>query len=215
MPEPGPPSRQGPDMSAMAAGPVPWHRLAVRDGPWDQLLLASGAGDRASFDTLARQCRTILHVRALRVVKDVDDADEVVQESLLEVWRNAARYDPARGSVVTWMGQIVRHRAIDHVRSTSARTARELRAAHGSSAVDIDDTVESVLLSDDHDTVRDALGGLTDLQLQAVTLVYYDGLTLRQAAAWAGVPLPTMKTRVRDAVARLRSLLYIGSPSNR
>lgn len=215
MPEPCPPSRLGPGMSAMAAGHVTGHRLAVVDRPWDQLLLAAGAGDQASFDTLARQCRTVLHLRALRVVKDVDDADEVVQESLLEVWCNAARYDPARGSVVTWMGQIVRHRAIDHVRSTSARNARELRAAHGSSAVDIDDTVESVLLSEDHDIVRDALLGLTDLQLQAVTLVYYDGLTLRKAAVSAGVPLPTMKTRVRDAVARLRCVLCGGSSPNR
>lgn len=174
---------------------------------WEPLLMAAARGDWASFEQLAHESRAVLHHRALRIVDDLDDADEVVQESLLEAWRNAWRYDPARGSVLTWLGQIVRHRAIDHVRRTSARYARETRAVLGLAGADIDQTVESVLLDEDHADVRAALLRLTDLQLHAIRLVYFDGLTVPQAAARAGVPLGTMKTRVRDGIQRLRGAI--------
>ncbi len=174
---------------------------------WEPLLVAAARGDWASFEQLAHESRTVLHHRALQVLDSLDDADEVVQESLLEAWRNAWRYDPVRGSALTWLGQIVRHRAIDHVRRTSARCAREARAVQGPGAAEVDHTIESVLLGEDHADVRAALLRLTDLQLHAITLVYFEGLTVPQAAARVGVPLGTMKTRIRDGIQRLRGAI--------
>ena len=145
--------------------------------------------------------------RALRVLDNVHDADEVVQESMLEAWCTASRYDPHRGGARNWLAAIVRHRAIDLVRRTTARRQREHRVATQFRPVDMDDTAERVLILADHDTIRDALTGLTQRQQQAIRLVYYDGLTNSDAAALLRIPVPTLKTRLHDGICRLRRIV--------
>lgn len=178
---------------------------------WASLLVASGRGEEASFELLAQEVRDAMRFHAQRVLNDLEDVDEVVQESLLEAWCKAERFDPTRGGALTWLGAIVRHRAIDLVRQTTARRSREARDGHSSARVAGDDTVDSVLAIAEHDSVRTALSVLTDLQRQAVRLVYYEGLTSSQAAARLGVPVPTMKSRVHDGIGRLRGVVVTSS----
>lgn len=175
-----------------------------REQRWAGLLVAAGHGDEASFELLAQEVRGLLRLHARYVLNNVDDADEVVQEVLLEAWRNAHRYDPRLGRALPWLSQIVRHRAIDLIRRTSARRSRESGDLARSGNVDIDDTVETVLRLVDHENVRAALPCLTRLQREAVQLVYYEGLTISEAAAQLTVPAPTLKSRLRDGICRLR-----------
>ncbi|MDQ3103650.1 MAG: sigma-70 family RNA polymerase sigma factor [Actinomycetota bacterium] len=179
------------------------------------LLVVAGNGDQASFEVLAHEVRPRLRAYALHILRNADDADEVIQEVLLEAWRSAHRYDPSRGRATSWLGQIVRHRSIDLIRRTAARRSREDRVVVRSAVVDVDDTLETVLILADRDSVRAALPGLTDLQREAVSFVYYDGMTITEAARRLGIPVPTMKSRLRDAVRRLRAAVNANGSGSR
>ena len=90
-----------------------------------QLIAATGRGDRKAFDKLYAATSAKLYGTALAVLRRRDLAEDVVQEAYVRIWRNAASYDPARGSPITWMATIVRHLAIDAVRSRDARPMGE------------------------------------------------------------------------------------------
>jgi RNA polymerase sigma-70 factor (ECF subfamily) len=191
-------------LASAEAPPGPVQSSAQR---WAELLVASGKGHEACFTLLAEQVRGGMRSRAMRVLNDPDDAEEVVQESLIEAWYKADRYDPRLGGAMSWLGVIVRCRAIDLVRRTAARRAREHQANARALRVDVDDTADVVLHAADRSLVRTALPVLTDKQRQAVQLVYYEGLSNGQAAAALGIPIPTLKSRLREAVCRLRQVV--------
>jgi RNA polymerase sigma-70 factor (ECF subfamily) len=195
-----------PDTPATAKPPTA-DPLSPSAQGWAELLVAAGEGHEACFTLLAEQVRGALRSRAMRVLNDPDDAEEVVQESLIEAWYKADRYDPRLGGVMSWLGVIVRCRAIDLVRRTAARRAREEQANARSRGVDVDDTADVVLQAVDRSLVRAALPVLTHKQRGAVELVYYEGLSNAQAAAVLGIPLPTLKSRLREAVCRLRQVV--------
>ena len=142
-----------------------------------------------------------------RVVRDLAQSEEVMQEVLLEVWRTAARFDPAAGSATAWIMTLAHHRAVDRVRSEHSAAQRELRAATAS--VDYDDVIEAVEASLDHERVRRCLTSLTELQREAVTLAYYQGYTYREVAELLGIAVGTVKTRMRDGLIRLRDCLGV------
>ena len=190
-----------------AAKPMDLEDGLFSEDRWSELLVAAGRGEKASFERLAREARTGMRLRALRVLNNVHDADEVVQESLLEAWCTASRYDPRRGGARNWLATIVRHRAIDLIRRTTTRRQREHRVAVQHRSVDMDDTAELVLIQADHDAVRDALARLTERQQQAIRLVYYDGMTNNEAAAILRIPVATLKTRLHDGICRLRRIV--------
>lgn len=137
-------------------------------------------------------------------VQDPSQAEEVAQEVFIEAWRTATRYRPERGSVLTWVLTLARRRAIDRVRSTEAARRREARYLNETFGRPYDNVVEDVLAAWEHQQVRLHLDALTDLQKQAVELVYYRGHTSSEAARLLGVPWATVKTRLRDALIQLR-----------
>ncbi len=143
----------------------------------------------------------------LRVVRDPAQSEEVMQEVLLEVWRTAARFDPAAGSASAWIMTLAHRRAVDRVRSEQRATEREFRAATATIAYDeVSDAVEASL---EHERVRRCLAGLTDLQRESVLLAYYGGHSYREVAQLLGVAVGTVKTRMRDGLIRLRDCLGV------
>jgi RNA polymerase sigma-70 factor (ECF subfamily) len=140
-------------------------------------------------------------------VRDPGQAEEVAQEALVDVWRLAARFDPAKGSAVNWVLTITHRRAVDWVRSEQASQARQRRAA--SEQVPYDEVAEAVTARLEHQQVRRCLKTLTNLQREAITLAYYGGHTYREVAALLSVTLPTIKTRMRDGLIRLRDCLGV------
>jgi RNA polymerase sigma-70 factor (ECF subfamily) len=130
-----------------------------------------------------------------------------MQEVLLDVWRNAARFDPAAGSATAWIMMLAHRRAVDRVRSEQKSAERELRAATASVAYDqVTDAVEARL---DHERVRRCLASLTELQRESVTLAYYRGYSYSEVAQLLGVAVGTVKTRMRDGLIRLRDCLGV------
>jgi RNA polymerase sigma-70 factor, ECF subfamily len=164
-------------------------------------------GDAAAFDALFEQVGPSVFGTVRRVIRDPAQSEEVTQDVLLEVWRTAFKFDPARGSAMAWVMTLAHRRAVDRVRSVQKQTERELRTA--TAEIPYDDVIEAVESSLDRERVRRCLNSLTELQRESVTLAYYNGHTYGQVASLLGVPAGTVKTRMRDALIRLRDCLGV------
>ena len=146
---------------------------------------------------------------ARRILNRLEDAEEVVQDVFTQIWREAGKYERGRATVAGWVVMLARARAIDRLRSRNARP--DQRGADSSVMVDVPSTgwsPEQVTISaEDVREVRGALAELPDVQRSLVELAYYEGLTHSEIATKTGVPLGTVKTRIRTAMATLRGVL--------
>lgn len=164
--------------------------------------------DRDAFARLYDLTSAPVYGTVLRVIRDAGFSEETVQETYLQAWRHADRYDASRGSVLTWLVTMAHRRAVDRVRSEQSRGERDRRASAPERPFDV--VAEAVVVRDDRRRVADCLGSLTDLQRQSVEMAYYQGLTYREVADHLAVTLPTVKTRIRDGLRRLKSCLGVG-----
>jgi RNA polymerase sigma-70 factor, ECF subfamily len=183
-------------------------RAGAADPPAPDLecLLSSVAGgDRDAFEAVCHQVDAAVYTAVLRVVRDRSQSEEVAQDVLVEVWRIASRFDPAKGSAMAWVLMIAHRRAVDRVRSAQKSAERELRNSH--LPVAYDEVAETVEARMERARVRQCLGSLTDLQRESITLAYYGGYTYRQVAERLGVAAGTVSTRMRDGLLRLRNCL--------
>jgi len=181
-------------------------RAAADLGAWLRLV---ARGDADAFDAVYDQVAASVFGIVRRVVRDPAQSEEVTQDVLLEVWRDAAKFDPGRGSATAWVMTLAHRRAVDRVRSVQKESERERRTA--AADVPFDQVAEAVESSLERERVRRCLGSLTELQRESVTLAYYGGYTYAQVASLLGVPGGTIKTRMRDALIRLRDCLGVAS----
>jgi RNA polymerase sigma-70 factor (ECF subfamily) len=172
------------------------------------LLLGQVArGDEDAYGVIYGQVAGHVFGIARSVLRDPAQAEEVAQEVLLEVWRDAARFDAGRGTAMAWMMTLAHRRAVDRVRSEQASADREQRAARAEVSYDV--VAETVAARLDAERVRRCLGSLTELQQESITLAYYRGCTYREVAVLLKVPVGTVKTRMRDGLIRLRDCLGV------
>ena len=143
-----------------------------------------------------------------QVLRDPAQSEEVAQEVLLEVWRTASRFDPAKGSAASWALTIAHRRAVDRVRSENASSRREQKAVF-EDVSDGDNVAEIVAASLDRQRVNRCLDGLTDLQRESIKLAYYGGYSYPEVARLLGVALGTVKTRIRDGLIRMRDCMGV------
>ncbi|MFJ5228522.1 sigma-70 family RNA polymerase sigma factor [Kitasatospora sp. NPDC088391] len=184
--------------------PVPVASGPERSAALRSLLEQVARGDREAYEDLYEALAPVLLGIALKVLRDASHAEEVAQEALLEIWRSAPAYRPERGSVTAWACTIAHRRAVDRVRSVRARVEREQRVVREDRPVaePVADQVERAL---DAARVRRALAELTEAQRESLVLAYYAGYSQTRIAAVLGVPLGTVKSRVRDGLLRLRA----------
>jgi RNA polymerase sigma-70 factor, ECF subfamily len=164
----------------------------------ESLLRRLAAGETAALGEFYDAFAGLVNGLALRILRDAADAEDVVQEVFLQVWRQAARFDPTRGSVEAWLCIIARTRALDRLRRRTARREDPEDEAPSFSATP--KSAEAL-------AVRKALDGLTPDQRKALELAYFEGLTQSEIAERLGEPLGTIKTRIRTAMIRLRDVL--------
>lgn len=161
------------------------------------LIRQIAAGDQEALARFYDVQAGLVNGLALRILRDVADAEDVVQEVFVQVWRQAARFDPSRGSPEAWVCTITRSRALDRLRRRTSRREEAEDQGLGSTTPRNDEAL----------AVRKALDSLPLEQRRALELAYYDGLTQTEIAERLAQPLGTIKTRMRTAMIRLREVL--------
>ena len=204
------------------SNPRVMNRAASLAGQTDSDLLRQAAlGEESALAVLYDRYAPALYGIALRISGERADAEEIVIDAFAQAWREAGRFQSARGSVVAWLTVICRSRALDLVRGRGRR-GRLVAAAHaeapeqspamgagGASSAGDPEQAERRLV------VRGALDALSPPQRQAVELAFYEGLTHSEIAERLGEPLGTIKTRLRLGMEKLRGALrsYHTGPS--
>lgn len=174
----------------------------------DELLESTALGDEQAFGRLYDQLSSAVHGLARRVIRDPARAEEITQEVFLQLWQTAHRFDSRRGSARTWVMTLTHRRAVDVVRRDQSSSDREDRY-DWTGGPDVDVVAEAVTTRFEHEQVRRCIGSLTDLQREAVTLAYYGGYTYAEVASLLDANLPTVKTRMRDGLIRLRDCMGV------
>jgi RNA polymerase sigma-70 factor, ECF subfamily len=171
-----------------------------------ELLHAVARGDEVALARLYDQYRVILFGLLVRILGSRDEAEDVLQDVFIQVWRRAKDYNQERGKPFTWLVTLARSRAIDRLRLLGARQ-RLADAATKDITIEVADALHDTIQAGQREVVQKALATLPAEQKQALLLAYYDGLTQSEIASQLGTPLGTVKTRMRAGMTKLRGLL--------
>lgn len=170
------------------------------------LMVSIGRWEEAALAEVYRRHGAAVHHLARRVIASREYADEVTQEVFVDLWRRPEQFDAARGSLRTLLLTKAHGRAVDLVRSESARRAREERVGRDQElgSYDIDHFAWDLSTADQ---VKMGLDALSGDERRAIEMAYFDGLTYRQVAAELSEPEGTVKSRIRSGLRRLRTVL--------
>lgn len=171
-----------------------------------ELLKAIARQDETALAELYDRYRLILFGLLVRILNSREEAEDVLQEVFLQVWRRAADFDENRGRPFTWLVTLARSRGIDRLRNLAARE-RVAIAGSREPAEETSDAVADAVRSEQRGLVTLALEQLPDEQRRPLMLAYFDGLTQSEIAAKLNAPLGTIKTRMRSGLSKLRELL--------
>src|SRR5215470_10727210 len=181
---------------------VPWVE------PTDALLTARlSAGDDHALAEVFDRFGPAVYGAALRVLGEWTAAQDVAQDVFVELWSHPERYDPAAGSLRTYLTVLARHRSVDVVRSELRRVARQERNHRLTPPQSLPSPGDEVAAAEAAGMVRAAVRLLPDSQREVVELAYFGGMSYREVAVAAGIPEGTAKSRLRLALAKLESVL--------
>jgi len=183
-----------------------------RERPPDTFAVVRAAeGDPTALAVLHRRHAAVARGLAFRVLRDRGLAEDAVQEAFVDLWKTAARFDPARSSVRSWICLLTHRRAVDLARREARRRLADGHAGEldeGSYSAE-----DAVMLPLEQRSVRAALEQLNDRHRELLELAYYGGLTQSQLAERFGLPLGTVKSRMFEALRRLAAALGPAMPA--
>ena len=173
----------------------------------EDLMVLVGEGDPAAFEVIYDRHGGVAFSLAHRMCGRRQAAEDVVQEAFLSAWRRSSSYDPARGSVRTWLLGIVHHRAVDALRRSGNDGRRRVDLpVEEMDFEDADASVTAEVIERDRaGVVRDALGELPADQQRVIELAYFGGFTHTEIADMLGLPIGTVKGRMRLGLTKLRA----------
>ncbi len=176
-----------------------------------RVMAAVAAGDQRAFGELYDATSARIYGMVLRVLRDPGYSEETTQEVFLQIWRSAPNYDPNQGTPLAWMMTLAHRRAVDRVRSEQSGTDREAAYGAVSHSPEHDEVLEAVTQRLESDAVVACLDTLTDTQRESVRMAYYSGWTYREVAERLGVAVPTVKSRIRDGLIKLKTCLGVAA----
>jgi RNA polymerase sigma-70 factor (ECF subfamily) len=181
---------------------------ALPDLPDEQVMSFLQDGELSAFETIFDRHGSVAYSLAYRVCGRSAVAEEIVQEAFLSLWRSRARYDPARGSVRSWLLLVVHNRAVDALRRTRAGAGDLARDPILADRRPAPELTESLAVGrEEARRVRQALDDLPNEQRQVIELAYFAGLTHVEIAQRIGLPVGTVKSRMRLGMQKLRAAL--------
>ena len=175
----------------------------------DALLRRVAQDDVDAFAEFYDLTRARVFGLVLRVLRDPGYSEETTQDVYLQVWRNAATFNPAAGTPLAWLMTLAHRRAVDRVRSEQSASQRESRYGAANVELPADRVAEAVIQLDEQRQVTDCLASLTDPQRECIRLAYYEGLTYVQVSERLSANLATIKSRMRDGIRGLRKCLGV------
>ncbi|MFL6446262.1 MAG: sigma-70 family RNA polymerase sigma factor [Bryobacteraceae bacterium] len=184
-------------------------RKKAGDDSWNEYFWEVQKGNAEALAKLYDATSRPLYSLALRVLGNAADAEEVLLDVYQQIWRSAKSFNPARGSVWNWLVLLTRSRALDRLRKTASTRQHELPALPEQSPVASSDPLpeQTSMLAQEQTTVREAIRTLPPEQREALELAFFTGLTHNEIAVRLGLPLGTIKTRIRSAMDKLRAAL--------
>jgi RNA polymerase sigma-70 factor, ECF subfamily len=171
-----------------------------------ELLKAVARGDEQALAKIYDRYRVTLFGLLVRILNSREEAEDVLQEVFLQVWRRAADFDEKRGKPFTWLVTLTRSRGIDRLRTLAARERVAQAGAREASEL-VSDAATDTFRSEQRGLVNSALAQLPEEQKRPLIMAYFDGLTQSEIAVKLGAPLGTVKTRMRSGMTKLRDLL--------
>ena len=183
-------------------------QLGPLEARWMALIQGIAQGDQQALAPLYDETSRFVYALALRILQDYALAEEATMDVYLQIWRQAKSFSPARGNPSAWLLNMARSRAIDLLR----RGARQKRLEESLEAAclmvaDTDDPEQASLLGEEQRRAREALAQLNPEQRQAIEIAYFAGLSHSEIAELLGLPLGTIKTRIRSGMMKLRESL--------
>jgi RNA polymerase sigma-70 factor, ECF subfamily len=181
-------------------------KAPVPEQEWVTLVQSIANGDQLALHALYERAHRPVFTLVMRITANRETAEELTVDVFHEVWRRAARYEPANGTVLGWIMNQARSRAIDRLRfeSRKKRSPGDDKQALAEVVADPRDVLE---LREQAQSLRAGLAALTPDERQAIEMTFFAGLTHAEAAARLNQPLGTIKTRIRSALHKLRNTL--------
>jgi RNA polymerase sigma-70 factor (ECF subfamily) len=184
--------------------PAPW----PGDDPLQSAIVRICAGDESALSLLYDATSSRVFGLALRILKDRPAAEEATLDVYTQVWRQSERFDPSKGTVLAWLMTLARSRAIDHRRGRSRREGVEQQLDERTAFEDGSASPEHASIDSERGRfVRRALASLPGEQRRALEAAFFEGLSHTEVAERFGLPLGTIKTRIRAGLKALRTLI--------
>ena len=175
--------------------------------PEEELVALLRNKDQRGFNILYNNYSSALYGVLNKIVQSTDDANDLLQDTFLKIWKNIGNYDASKGSIFTWMMNIARNLAIDKVRSADFRETSQNVSLEEKIVYQVDNEYQ-VEQEVDGIGLQKVVDTLKPEYKQLIELIYYKGYTQAEVSEEFGIPLGTVKTRIKAAVNTLRSLLH-------
>lgn len=178
---------------------------------WVRLVQSIAGGDQLALHALYERTHRVVFTLIVRITSNRETAEELTLDVFHDIWRGASRYDAANGTVLGWIMNQARSRAIDRLRFEQRKKRVDPHASDALPAIEADECHDALELKQQAQALRNALTVLTPDERQAIEAVFFSELTHAEAAARLKQPLGTVKTRIRSGLHKLRRALGAGA----